>query len=121
MAAGEFPGPAIVNTDTTCQPEHGVAADRAIAQAKLAAELRAFPLFIYDPRKGERIKERLSLRSNPAMKDDSYVVPKTGEVVDFISFARTEGRFAKHFDKDGTPSPTLLAAQLDRLENWRQL
>ena len=121
MAANEFPGPAIVNTYTTCQPEHGVADDRAMAQAKLAAESRAFPLFIYDPRKGERIKERLSLQGNPAMKDDWYVVPKTGEVGNFISFARTEGRFATHFDKDGNPSDVLLASQQDRLENWRQL
>ena len=37
--------------------------------------------------------------------------PKTGEQIDFIYFARSEGRFAKHFDKDGNPSPTLLAAQ----------
>lgn len=121
MAANEFPGPAIVNTYTTCQPEHGVADDRAMAQAKLAAESRAFPLFIYDPRKGERIKERLSLQGNPAMKDDWYVIPKTGEVVNFISFARTEGRFAKHFDKEGKPSEVLLASQQDRLENWHQL
>jgi hypothetical protein len=42
-------------------------------------------------------------------------------VVDFITFARTEGRFAKQFDKDGNPSPTLLAAKQDRLENWRLL
>jgi pyruvate/2-oxoacid:ferredoxin oxidoreductase beta subunit len=121
MAANEFPGPAVVNTYTTCQPEHGVADDKAMAQAKLAAESRAFPLFIYDPRKGERVKERLSLQGNPAMKDDWYVIPKTGEVVDFITFARTEGRFAKQFDKDGNPSPTLLTAKQDRLENWRLL
>jgi hypothetical protein len=41
--------------------------------------------------------------------------------VDFISFARSEGRFAKHFDRDGNPSETLLYAQQDRLENWRLL
>ena len=34
-----------------------------------------------------------------------------GETVDFTGFARTEGRFAKHFDKDGNPSPELLKAQ----------
>ena len=92
-----------------------------MAQAKLACESRAFPLFIYDPCKGERIKERLSLQGNPAMKDDWYVIPKTGEVVNFITFARSEGRFAKHFDKEGKPSDVLLASQQDRLENWRQL
>jgi hypothetical protein len=49
------------------------------------------------------------------------VNPKTGEQIDFIYFARTEGRFAKHFDKDGNASATLQAAQQDRLENWHML
>ncbi len=31
------------------------------------------------------------------------------------------GRFAKHFDKDGDPSETLLNAKQERLENWRIL
>ena len=70
---------------------------------------------------GARIKERLSLVGNPNVKDDWYVNPKTGEQIDFVYFARTEGRFAKHFDKEGNPSPTLLAAQQDRLENWHIL
>jgi pyruvate ferredoxin oxidoreductase beta subunit len=41
--------------------------------------------------------------------------------VTFIDFARSEGRFAKHFDKDGNPSETLLRAKQDRLENWHLL
>jgi hypothetical protein len=49
------------------------------------------------------------------------VNPKTGEAVDFIAFARSEGRFSKHFDKDGNPSATLLASNQERLENWRLL
>ena len=67
------------------------------------------------------MKERLSLQGNPAMKDDWYVIPKTGEVVNFITFARTEGRFAKHFDKEGNPSQLLLATRQERLENWQML
>jgi hypothetical protein len=78
-------------------------------------------VFIYDPRKGPRIKDRLSLVGNPNVKDDWYTNPKTGEVVDFISFARTEGRFAKHFDKEGNPSATLLSTNQERLENWHLL
>ena len=80
-------------------------------------ESRAFPVFVYDPRKGETLKRRLNLQGNPGQKDDWYTVRKTGEVVDCVSFARTEGRFAKHFDKEGSPSETLLAAQADRLSN----
>ena len=121
MAANEFPGPAVVNVYTTCQPEHGVADNMAGAQAKLAVDTRAFPLLVHDPRKGDRLKERLSLAGNPAMKDDWYKHPKTGEQIDFVHFARSEGRFGKHFDKEGRPSETLLRSQADRLKNWHLL
>ncbi len=120
-AANEYKGPAIITVFTTCQPEHGVADHMAGHQAKLAMESRAFPIFIYDPTAGPRIKDRLSLRGNPAVNDDWYTIRKTGETIDFIHFARTEGRFAKHFGEDGSPSETLLAAQEDRLENWNML
>jgi pyruvate/2-oxoacid:ferredoxin oxidoreductase beta subunit/NAD-dependent dihydropyrimidine dehydrogenase PreA subunit len=121
LSALEFDGPAIINCYTTCQPEHGVADNMASDQARLAVDSRAFPLLIFDPRAGDTIKQCLSLQGNPAVKDDWYKNPKTGEVVDFITFARSEGRFAKHFDKDGNPSETLLAAQADRLANWHTL
>jgi pyruvate/2-oxoacid:ferredoxin oxidoreductase beta subunit len=98
-----------------------VADNMATDQARLAVDSRAFPLLVFDPRKGEKVKERLSLQGNPAVKEDWYKNPKSGEVVDFISFARSEGRFSKHFDRDGNPSETLLYAQQDRLENWRLL
>ncbi len=121
LGALEFDGPAIISCYTTCQPEHGVADNMAAHQARLAVDSRAFPLLIYDPRKGDTIRERLSLQGNPAMKDDWWTNPKTGKTVDFIDFARSEGRFAKHFDRDGNPSPVLLAARDDRLENWHLL
>jgi pyruvate/2-oxoacid:ferredoxin oxidoreductase beta subunit/NAD-dependent dihydropyrimidine dehydrogenase PreA subunit len=121
LGALEFDGPAILVCYTTCQPEHGVADNMAADQARLAVDTRAFPLMIYDPRAGETIKTRLSLQGNPAVKDDWYKNPKTGEVVDFIDFCRSEGRFAKHFDKDGNASETLERAKQDRLENWRLL
>jgi pyruvate/2-oxoacid:ferredoxin oxidoreductase beta subunit/NAD-dependent dihydropyrimidine dehydrogenase PreA subunit len=121
LGALEFDGPAIVVCYTTCQPEHGVADNMAGEQARLAVDTRAFPILIYDPRKGEKVKERLSLVGNPAVKDDWFVNPKTKEEVTFIDFARSEGRFAKHFDRDGNPSETLLAAKQDRQENWRLL
>jgi pyruvate/2-oxoacid:ferredoxin oxidoreductase beta subunit/NAD-dependent dihydropyrimidine dehydrogenase PreA subunit len=121
FGALEFDGPAIVNCYTTCQPEHGVADNMAGEQARLAVDTRAFPLLVYDPNKGTKIKERLSLQGNPAMKDDWYKHPKTGEQIDFLNFAKSEGRFAKHFDAAGNPSETLLRAKQDRLENWRVL
>ncbi len=121
LDANSFPGPAVVIAYTTCQPEHGVGDDQAGHQAKLAADSRAFPLFIYDPRKGETIRERLSLQGNPDPKEDWTRHPKTGEVIDFITFARTEGRFARQFDAAGQSSPALLASRADRLANWRKL
>jgi pyruvate/2-oxoacid:ferredoxin oxidoreductase beta subunit/NAD-dependent dihydropyrimidine dehydrogenase PreA subunit len=121
IGAMEFDGPALVVCYTTCQPEHGVADNMAGHQARLAVDTRAFPLLIYDPRKGDTIKKRLSLQGNPAMKDDWWADPKTKRVVDFIDFCRSEGRFAKQFDKEGNPSEVLMAARQDRLENWRLL
>ena len=80
-----------------------------------------FPMMIYDPRKGNTIKERLDLKGNPSVKEDWYTIRKTDETIDFITFARSEGRFSKHFDKEGTPSPELLASQQERLANWNLL
>lgn len=119
--ANSFPGPALVNVYTTCQPEHGVADDLSTLQARRAVNSRAFPLFIHDPRKGDRMSERLSLRGNPATTEDWMTDNKTGEVFDFLAFARTEGRFEKHFSKDKAPSESIHLAQDDRLKNWRLL
>ena len=68
-----------------------------------------------------KIAQRLSLQGNPSEKTDFFIEPKTNEVYDFIRFARTEGRFSKHFDKDGNPSETLIKAKQERLDNWRTL
>jgi pyruvate ferredoxin oxidoreductase beta subunit len=119
--ANAYPGPAVVNVYTACPPEHGVADDLSQAQARRAVTSRAFPLFIHDPRKGKSLHERLSLRGNPAMTEDWSTDPKSDKPVNFVEFARTEGRFAKQFAADGTPSADLIAAQDDRLQNWRLL
>ena len=121
MAANEYPGPAVIIAYAACQPEHGIGDDRAVAQAKLAVESRAFPLLIHDPRKGERLKERISLQGNPALKEDWFTDPHTNGPLDFVAFARTEGRFARHFNAEGKPDEVILKAQEERLENWRRL
>jgi pyruvate/2-oxoacid:ferredoxin oxidoreductase beta subunit len=121
----EFDGPAVINVFTTCQPEHGVADDMAAYQAKLAVQSRAFPLFIYDPDAGKTIKSRMSLMGNPSVDKDWHVVARpdgSSETINFLTWAKTEGRFKKHFDADGTPnSPGILHAMEDRLDNWRML
>jgi pyruvate/2-oxoacid:ferredoxin oxidoreductase beta subunit/Pyruvate/2-oxoacid:ferredoxin oxidoreductase delta subunit len=121
IEANSYPGPAVVIAYTTCQPEHGVGDDRSARQAQLAVATRAFPLFTYDPRRGPTIRARLSLQGNPAPTRDWAEDPRTGEVLDFIAFARTERRFARQFAADGTPSAALLAGRDDRLANWRRL
>lgn len=121
MEANAYRGPAVVNAYSTCQPEHGVADNLASQRAKLAVETRAFPLFVYDPRKGETIRERLSLVGNPSQKEAWWTPPKAEKPVTFVDFARSEGRFAKHFDESGHPSETLLEAERDRQRNWRML
>ena len=120
MEANEYPGPAVIVVYTPCQPEHGIADDASNRQARLAVDSRAFPLFTYDPRKGESIAERLSLQGNPAVKEDWSKNPD-GTPFDFLAFARTEGRFAPHFGAAGEPSVEILATQADRLANWHGL
>ena len=121
LDANAYPGPAVVIVYAPCQPEHGIADDASDRQARLAVDSRAFPLFVYDPRRGATIAERLSLQGNPTMKEDWSRDPKTSEPIDFVTFARTERRFNRQFASDGTPSAALLAARDDRLANWRRL
>ncbi len=120
MEANSYPGPAVVIAYTPCQPEHGIADDASARQSRLAVESRTFPLFIYDPRRGTTIAERLSLQGNPALRSDWASGPD-GSPIDFLTFARTEGRFALHFSADGTPTPEILATQADRLAAWHAL
>ncbi|MBK8348255.1 MAG: 2-oxoacid:acceptor oxidoreductase family protein [Saprospiraceae bacterium] len=101
--------PAIFNIYTTCQPEHGVADDLGVHQARLAMESRAYPIFQYNPAKGHKIEECLDLSGNPAMdllwptyklKYTEFGMEKTMEVaMTFADFALTEARFRKHFRK----------------------
>lgn len=41
----------------------------AAAQSKLAVDTRTFPVLMYNPRKGLKIAERLSLQGNPSPKE----------------------------------------------------
>jgi pyruvate/2-oxoacid:ferredoxin oxidoreductase beta subunit/Pyruvate/2-oxoacid:ferredoxin oxidoreductase delta subunit len=120
LDANEYPGPAVIVAYTPCMPEHGIGDDAATRQAKLAVDSRAFPLFTYDPRRGPSMAERLSLQGNPSPKEDWDHLPD-GTAVDFLAFARSEGRFAPHFAADGGASEEIVATQADRLANWRLL
>ncbi|OFZ17819.1 MAG: thiamine pyrophosphate-binding protein [Bdellovibrionales bacterium GWB1_55_8] len=117
LDALEYPGPSLIVAYSPCMPEHGIADDAGAERAKAAVISRAFPLYVHDPRKGNTIKERLDLRGNPSIGEEWHKDPKTGEVFDFVWFARKEGRFAQHF-KGGKVSESLLKSQEDRQKNW---
>jgi pyruvate/2-oxoacid:ferredoxin oxidoreductase beta subunit/NAD-dependent dihydropyrimidine dehydrogenase PreA subunit len=121
IRANEYKGPAVIICFTTCQPEHGVGDHLAGERARIAVDSRAFPMLVYDPEKGERIKDRMDLKGNPMPDKDWYIDPKTKEPCDFITFARGEGRFEKHFDDQGRASEALKRANEDRRRNWRML
>ena len=102
--------PALFNLYSSCQPEHGIGDDMSHHQARLAVESRAYPLFKYDPERGETVGECLDLDGNPN-PDLDWPVAKI-EFVDeqgreqtmelsttFVDFAVTEARFRKHFRK----------------------
>jgi len=120
LDANSYPGPAVVISYAPCQPEHGIADDASNRQARLAVDSRAFPLFVYDPRKGETLEKRLSLQGNPEPSADWSSLPD-GTIVDFLTFARSEGRFAPHFSPDGSPTKEIDATRADRLANWHVL
>ena len=99
--------PAVFNCYTSCQPEHGIADDAGYAQAKLAVESRAYPLFRYRPGRGMRLSDGLDLGGNPAPDADwpDYKLRYRRHGVEreldlpltFADFAASEGRFRKHF------------------------
>lgn len=99
--------PALFNCYTACQPEHGIGDDMGAAQAKLAVESRAYPLFRYDPDRGVTPQQCLDLEGNPELDADwprytlhheEFRRPRELEVaLTFADFALTEARFRKHF------------------------
>jgi len=101
--------PALFNLYTSCQPEHGIGDDMGRHQARLAVESRAYPLFRYDPDRGNTVAECLDLDGNPSIDRDWPVAKiryvergreKEMEIpTTFVDFAVTETRFRKHFRK----------------------
>ena len=111
--------PAVFDTYTTCQPEHGIADDAGSRHAILAVESRLYPVFVHDPRRGSTLAERFSLEGNPDV-DNDWVTTTLNYVDDegnaklleipftVADFALHEGRFKKHFHPiagEGEPVP----------------
>ncbi|MEN8179926.1 MAG: 2-oxoacid:acceptor oxidoreductase family protein [Pseudomonadota bacterium] len=117
--------PAVFDTYTTCQSEHGIADDAGSRRATLAVESRMSPVFVHDPRKGDTLAERFSLDGNPEIGKDW--VTTSLEYVDedgnaqlmempftAADFARDEGRFKKHFRRlNGAGEPVSVAEYIE--------
>ncbi|MBS1877148.1 MAG: 2-oxoacid:acceptor oxidoreductase family protein [Acidobacteria bacterium] len=119
LAANEFRGPAVVISYSACTNDHGIGSESAASRAKLAVDTRTFPLYLFDPRAGDRVRERLDLRGNPTLREDWFKDPKTMEPVDFYAYAKTEGRYAGEFDPE--PSARMKTIRQAALMNWRRL
>jgi pyruvate/2-oxoacid:ferredoxin oxidoreductase beta subunit len=115
LTANDYIGPAVVVAYTACIDGHEIPEASAYAQAKLAVESRAFPLFVYDPKNGDSIRQRLDLRGNPSLHQDWTKDPATGSPVTFADYAQTEPRFA------GLSKMALENAESSYLLAWRQL
>jgi pyruvate-ferredoxin/flavodoxin oxidoreductase len=117
--------PAVFDTYTTCQSEHGIADDAGSRRATLAVESRMSPVFVHDPRKGDTLAQRFSLTGNPEIGKDW--ITTTLEYADEdgnaqlmempftpADFALNEGRFKKHFRRlNGAGEPVPVAEYIE--------
>ncbi len=129
--------PAVFDTYTPCQPEHGIADDAAHRRAILAVESRMYPVFVHDPRRGDTLAERFSLEGNPEIGEDW--ITRTLDYIDdegnarllelpytAADFALQEGRFSKHFrpiegDIAGEPVPVHEFIDLGEAERYGKI
>jgi len=110
-------GAAIIVAYTPCDTENGFPEDMSNARATLAVQSRLAPVFVHDPRNGDTLPERFSLKGNPGI--NQLWINKTIQYVDAdgkaqllqtpltpAEFAIGEVRWAKQFkpladDADG--------------------
>ena len=126
MTRGDTPEEAaefVATLNTLMQDAEG--ATTRTAATSLSGQLRDFkPRRRADRERYEALESTTArlqfLQGNPALKEDWSKTPD-GTEVDFLGFARTEGRFAQHFPAGGEPTPEILATRADRLANWRLL
>ena len=113
----EYRGTAFLQCFTTCQPEHGVADDMALAQAQRVRDSRGAPEFVFNPRLGETYKESLDLKGNPSLETDWYETKFKGSGEPYrytvAHWCTTEARFRNHLKKIKKEN----AANLIPLEN----
>ena len=74
-------GPALMDVYTPCQGEHGIGDEQASNRGRLAVRTRMSPLFVHDPRRGQRMSDRLALDGNPEV-DAPWVTQRLEHVAD---------------------------------------
>jgi len=113
----EYRGTAFLQCFTTCQPEHGVPDDMALAQAQRVRDSRGAPEFVFNPRLGETYQEALDLKGNPSVDMDWYETKLKGSNEPYrytvAHWCATEARFRNHLKKVKKDD----AAKLIPLEN----
>jgi len=114
----EYRGTAFLQCFTTCQPEHGVGDDMALAQAQRVRDSRAMPEFVFNPRLGETYQETLDLKGNPSLDKDWYEskAKDTDEVPRYTvaHWCATEARFRNHL-KNIKPEQAAKLVPLDNM------
>ncbi len=118
-SAIEFNGPAVIIAYTPCVAEHGIAKDVTVDISKLAVESREFPLFVYDPSKGELFSQRLNLQGNPSVDKDWHTRPD-GKEITIEDFAKAQGRY-KHIFARPDSKEIVESLKAERMRLWRQL
>ncbi len=114
----EYDGPAVVIAYTPCIPEHGIPKNSAVRMSQLAVESREFPLFIFDPRKGDTFSGRIDLGGNPSIEKDWHT--RDGIEITPEVFAKEQGRFSHLFRRDDTKE-VIETLKTERLRFWHSL
>ena len=95
-----IPGPAVVIAYAAVPARARHRRRRVDAPGQAGGRVAGLPAVHVRPAaRRARCAERWSLQGNPALRDDWATRPD-GSAVDFLAFARTEGRFAAHFAAD---------------------
>jgi len=99
----EYRGTAFLQCFTTCQPEHGVPDDMALAQAQRVRDSRGAPEFVFNPRLGETYQEALDVKGNPSIDMDWFETRFKGNNTPYrytvAHWCATEARFRNHLKK----------------------
>jgi pyruvate-ferredoxin/flavodoxin oxidoreductase len=117
----KYNGPALIHAHVPSPERHGFATDKALQQAELALNSRAFPLFRYNPEAEGVFGSRISLEGNPE-PHAAWATGESGDPVTPADWAMTERRFAGRFTSfsgdEPKPTPVLDWIKLD--EKGRQ-